>query len=53
MLQLSFWVGIPSLIAYLALTYSQSLKNIVYIFALSASALLLAILSHISEKLRT
>ena len=50
MLKLSFWIGIPSLITYLATTYSQPLENITYIFAVSASALLVAILSHIREK---
>lgn len=53
MLKLSFWIGIALLITYLASTYSQLLENITYIFALSASALLVAILSHIREKSRS
>jgi hypothetical protein len=50
MLKLSFWIGTPSIITYLASTYSQLLENIIYIFALSAAALIVAILSQISEK---
>jgi hypothetical protein len=50
MLKLSFWIGTPSIITYLASTYSQLLENIFYIFALSAAALIVAILSQISEK---
>ncbi len=50
MLKLSFWIGTPSIITYLASTYSQLLENIFYIFALSAAALMVAILSQISEK---
>ena len=50
MLKLSFWIGMPSMITYLASTYSQLLENIFYIFVLSAAALLVAILSQISEK---
>ncbi len=53
MLKLSFWIGTPSVITYLASTYSQLLENIFYIFALSAAALLLAILSQISAKTRS
>jgi hypothetical protein len=50
MLKLSFWIGTPSIITYLASTYSQLLENIFFIFALSAAALIVAILSQISEK---
>ena len=50
MLKLSFWIGTPSIITYLASTYSQLLENIIYIFALSVAALMVAILSQISEK---
>jgi hypothetical protein len=50
MLKLSFWIGTPSIITYLASTYSQLLENIFYLFALSAAALVMAILSQISEK---
>jgi hypothetical protein len=50
MLKLSFWIGMPSIITYLASTYSQFLENIFYIFVLSVAALLVAILSQISEK---
>jgi hypothetical protein len=53
MLKLGFWIGIPSLIAYLASTYSLLLENITYIYALSASALVVAILTHIREKSRS
>jgi hypothetical protein len=52
MLKLSFWIGTPSIITYLASTYSQLLENIFYIFALSTAALIVAILSQISEKSR-
>ena len=52
MLKLSFWIGTPSIITYLASTNSQLLENIFYIFALSIAALIVAILSQISEKSR-
>jgi len=52
MLKLSFWIGMPSVITYLASTYSQLLENIFYIFLLSAAALAVAILSQIGEKTR-
>ena len=52
MLKLSFWIGTPSVITYLASTYSQFLENIFYIFVLSAAALIMAILSQIGEKTR-
>jgi hypothetical protein len=50
MLKLSLWIGTPSIITYLASTYSQLLENNFYIFALSAAALVVGILSQISEK---
>jgi hypothetical protein len=50
MLKLGFWIGMPSLITYLASTYSQLLENIFYIFTLSVVALVVAILSQIGEK---
>lgn len=50
MLKLGFWIGMPSLITYLASTYSQLLENIFYIFVLSVAALLVAIMSQIGEK---
>jgi hypothetical protein len=50
MLKLSFWIGTPSIITYLMSTYSPLLENIIYIFALSAAALIVAILSQINEK---
>ncbi|MDH3514262.1 MAG: hypothetical protein OEM83_05265, partial [Gammaproteobacteria bacterium] len=53
MLKLSFWIGTPSIITYLASTYSQLLENIYYLFALSAAALIMAILSQIGEKTRS
>ncbi len=52
MLKLSMLSGIPSVITYLGSIYSQRLENILYIFMLSAAALLVAILSQISEKSR-
>ena len=52
MLKLSILIGIPSVVVYLGSIYSQHLENIVYIFVLSAAALLVAILSQISEKSR-
>lgn len=50
MLKLSFWIGTPSVITYLASTHSQLLENIFFIFALSVAALIVAILSQIGEK---
>jgi len=52
MLKLSFWIGTPTIITYLASTNSQLLESIYYIFALSIAALVVAILSQISEKSR-
>jgi hypothetical protein len=52
MLKLSILIGIPSAITYLASTSSQNIDSILYIFVLSAAALLLAILSQINEKSR-
>jgi hypothetical protein len=52
MLKLSILIGIPSVIAYLGSIHSQHLENILYIFVLSAAALLVAILSQINEKSR-
>ena len=53
MLKMGFVIGIPSIITYVASTYSQSLENILYIFVLSAAALLVAILSQIGAKSRS
>jgi len=53
MLKMGLVIGIPSIITYLASTYFQSFENILYIFMLSAAALLIAILSQISEKSRS
>jgi hypothetical protein len=50
MLKLSILIGIPSAITYLASTSSQQVDSILYIFVLSAAALLVAILSQINEK---
>jgi len=50
MLKLSILIGIPSAITYLASASSQHIDSILYIFVLSAAALLLAILSQINEK---
>ena len=48
MLKLSFWIGTPSIITYLASTYSQILENIFYLFALSAAALVMAIRGNVT-----
>ena len=53
MLKLGILIGMSSIISYLASAHSQLLDNILYIFALSAAALLLAILSHIGEKTKS
>jgi len=50
MLKLGFWIGTPSIITYLASANSQILENIFYIFALSITALVVAIMSQIREK---
>lgn len=52
MLKMSMFIGLPSGITYLGSMYSQHLENIIYIFMLSAAALLVAILSQISHKSR-
>lgn len=52
MLKLSFWIGTPTIITYLASTNSQLLENFFYIFVLCVVALVVAILSQISEKSR-
>ena len=52
MLRLGILIGTPSAIAYLASTDSRGVDSILYIFALSVTALLVAILSHINEKPR-
>jgi hypothetical protein len=52
MLKLSILIGIPSAITYMASTSSQQIDSILFIFALSAAALLVAILSRISHKSR-
>ena len=52
MLKLSFWIGTPTVITYLASPHSQLLENIFFIFALSAAALIVAILSQIGKKSR-
>lgn len=50
MLKLGGLIGMSSVISYLASAHSQLLDNILYIFVLSAAALLLAILSQIGAK---
>ncbi len=50
MLKIGFLIVAPSILTYLASTYFQSSENIFYIFMLSTAALLVAILSQISEK---
>jgi len=52
MLKLSILIGILTVITYLASANSQYIDSILYIFLLSAAALLVAILSQISEKSR-
>ena len=53
MLKLSFWVGTPSTITYLAWADSGLLENILFIFVLSVAALLVAILPQINEKAKS
>jgi hypothetical protein len=50
MLKIGLLIIAPSIFAYLASTYFQSLENVIYIFVLSTAALLVAILSQIGEK---
>jgi len=50
MLKWGLWLGTPSLITFLASTYSSLLDNIVFIFILSVAALLVAILPLIYER---
>ena len=50
MLKIGLLIVAPSFLAYLASTYFQSLENVLYIFVLSTTALLVAILSQISAK---
>jgi hypothetical protein len=50
MLKIGLMIVAPSILTYLASTYFQSLENVIYIFVLSTAALLVAILSQISEK---
>ena len=52
MLKLSIFIGTPSAITYLASTSSQQIDSILFIFALSAAALLVAILSQIGHMSR-
>ena len=52
MLKLSILIGIPSVVTYLGSIHSQYLESILYIFVLSAVALLVAILPQINEKSR-
>lgn len=50
MLKIGLMIAIPSIISYLASTYSRWLENIFYIFVLSVAALVVAILSQIRSK---
>ncbi len=50
MLKIGLWIGIPSLITFLASTYSSLADNIVFIFALSVAALLVAILPRLINR---
>ncbi|MBI3545675.1 MAG: hypothetical protein HY081_03650 [Gammaproteobacteria bacterium] len=50
MLKLGGLIGMSSVISYLASAHSQLLDNILYIFVLSAAALVLAIMSQIGAK---
>lgn len=50
MLKLGLWIGTPSLITFLASSYSALLENIVFIFMLSVMALLVAIVPRLSDK---
>jgi len=44
MIKLGLWVGTPSLITFLASSYSALLENIIFLFLLSLVAMLVAIL---------
>ena len=50
MLKFGFFVGIPTIVTFLASVYSDFLENIVLIFVLSLVAMLVAILPQIHEK---
>ena len=50
LLKWSLILGVPSLATYLASSYSKFLDNIVFIFALSVAALLVAIIPRLSDK---
>ncbi len=50
MLKFSFFIGIPTIVTFLASVYSEFLENILLIFVLSLAAMLVAILPQINEK---
>jgi len=50
MLKIGLIIVLPSIVTFLASTYSQWMENIFYIFALSVAALLVAVLSQIRAK---
>jgi hypothetical protein len=50
MLKIGLLIAAPSVLTYLASMYFPFSENVFYIFALSTAALLVAILSQISEK---
>jgi hypothetical protein len=50
LLKWSLILGVPSLVTYLASSYSKFLDNIVFIVAPSIAALLVAIIPRLSDK---
>lgn len=52
MLKLGLWIGTPSVMTFLASSYSALLENIVFFFALSVAALFVAIVPRLSESAR-
>jgi len=47
--KLSLWIGTPSLITYLASSYSLILENIMFLFMLCLGALLVAIVPQLLD----
>ncbi len=49
LMKLGLWVGTPSLITFLASSYSLIMENIVFLFMLSLGALMVAILPQLLD----
>ncbi len=49
LMKLGLWIGTPSLITFLASSYSMILENIIFLFMLSLGALLVAILPQVLD----